>query len=650
MKLELDEIIDRVVRTERDRAVYKMMADTWESMYNLEAFNESREAALRDNREQVVSPEPYNVINLALRLLPPSPMIEVPAETIDEGDENDAEARKRFLMGLWQRSSRDQGINLIKSAGWQGATLGRFVFDIRWVKDELPKRLRDRRCPILIRTLDPRNVGIKKGPLYTLWAYHKYREEKALARSRYPDIDWGFSLDETSDEAHEVEIIDFWYTDPKDGSIWNCILVDQQFAEEPYKTDYVDIPIVEGGCDPTPSTSEGKKYHSILHGLNGLWQYHCRLLSQKATGLLWYFWPAITVRSKTGQAPKGIEIGPGITTPLPNDTEVDVIQFNVNVPMADAMTQELQMMSQQSTFPGVMYGEAPGQIQAGFAVSILADAASGRIDALRQSLEQAMQTVNEIALGMVEEFGGKDGVPVWGKNEADDEVQTIVLNGDQVNGYYENLVNLKPQIPNDQIQKQTIGLRLVETGIISRETFRQKYADIELPSNEEKRVLWEQMAFAEGSPLSELIKDAAVAEKLGAEDWKLRLMEYQAIQQMQAQEMQRQIQAIMGPPPAPPQPPMPPQGPPMPPGMPPPPMGGPPMPPPRQGGDLPPQSIQPQQGIPMSPLPPEMMGQISPEMLGLPPGTPPEVFQAALNQLMATGSPTMDELRAMGGM
>lgn len=641
MKLELDEVLDRVMRTERERALYVDMANVWESMYNLEAFAESREAALRDNREQVVSPEPYNVVNLAMRLFPSMPKIEVPAEDISEDKEDNAEARKRFLTGLWQRSNRDQDTNLIADAVWQGAVLGRGVLEIKWVKDELPKRLRKRRCPILIRTLDPRNVGVKRGAMYTLWAYHKYREEKVLAKNRYPDIAWGESL---HDETTEVEIIDFWYTCPEDGSIWNCILVDQQFAEEPYETKYTDIPIVEFGCDSSPTRDEAKRYHGILHGLNGIWQYHCRLLSQKATGLLWYFWPAITVRSKTGQAPKNIEIGPGITTSLPGDTEVDIIQFSVNVPMADAMSQELQSMNQQSTFPGVMYGQAPGQIQAGFAVSLLADAASGRINSLRQNLEMAMQTVNEIALGMVEVFCGKEGVAVWGKNEASDEIQSIVLYKEQVAGYYENLVSLKPNIPNDEIQRQTIGMRLVETGIISKETYRRKYANVDLPGDEEKRVLWEQAAFAEGAPLSNFIKDATVAEKLGMEDWKMALMEYEAMQQIKEQDMQRQIQAIMsaGQPPAPPMMGPPQGGPPMGPGG--------PMPPPRVGGDLPPGSMQPQQGFPMSPIPPEMMGQISPEMLGLPPGTPPEVFQMALNQLMTTGSPNMDELRMMGGM
>lgn len=47
MKLELNDILDRVARTERQRAGYNMMADAWEAMWNLEAFDETREAALR---------------------------------------------------------------------------------------------------------------------------------------------------------------------------------------------------------------------------------------------------------------------------------------------------------------------------------------------------------------------------------------------------------------------------------------------------------------------------------------------------------------------------------------------------------------------------------------------------------------------------
>jgi len=646
MKLEIEDIQERVSRTEDERADWRMMAEQWERMYSLEPFKESRETALKNGREQVILPDPYNVVNLGARLLSNMPKIEIPVEDATLENEDSAEQRKRFLTSLWQRASYDAAENVIEAAKHDSFLYGRFCFEIKWVKDSLPKLMRKRRCPINIRVLDPRNVGCKRGPLYPLWAYHKYDEDIIDVVNRYPDVKdklrdkWDAREKGGRGWDVECEVVDFWYT-TDEGEIWNAVSVDDEcFIKEPAKTDYPYIPIVEG-------VGENGGF-GILHPINGIWQYQCRLASQMATGLLWYFWPAILLKSETGNASPEIRIGPGLTTPMPARTEAELIQFNVNVPMSDAMMNMVQGANQQSTFPGVMYGQAPGQVQAGFGVSLLADSAKGRVNPFRQNLEFAISTVNEIALAMVEEFGGDDGVAVWGLNEATDEVQHIVLTPEQVSGFYENHVSLVPQVPDQDLQKMVTALRMVEMGIISRDTFRKKFADVDLPSNEEKKLVWESLAFGEG-PLAEFIRDEVVAERLEIPDWKLLLQEIQQQEKQMMQEMSQQGQPQPpggapgnGPPPGPG------AGPPSSGGMPTGPSGPPPGPqmrPPR-GSEAPP--MQASQVMPNSPMPPEIQGQISPEALGLPPNTPPEVFQGLLGQLQS-GQITMDELRAMLG-
>jgi hypothetical protein len=62
------------------------------------------------------------------------------------------------------------------------------------------------------------------------------------------------------------------------------------------------------------------------------------------------------------------------------------------------MMQQIDGAMQESTFPGVMYGKAPGDLQAGFGVSLLADQAKGRIRAPLENLEFALAQVNEMVL------------------------------------------------------------------------------------------------------------------------------------------------------------------------------------------------------------------------------------------------------------
>ena len=149
MTLTIDEILERVAWTEGERAGYNGRAARWESMWKLKVFKQSAEEAWAEGKEQVTLPEPYDVVNLALRLLSNTPSIDVPAEDVDADKDESAERRQQFLAGLWHRSNREQRVNLVKNAAWMGLVRGRFAFDVRWIGDQLPRRLQGRRLPLL---------------------------------------------------------------------------------------------------------------------------------------------------------------------------------------------------------------------------------------------------------------------------------------------------------------------------------------------------------------------------------------------------------------------------------------------------------------------------------------------------------------------
>ena len=628
--LELEDILDRVTRGEAAHAGYRARAMRWEQMWRLKAFDETAAQWQKEGREQVTLPDPYNVVNLAMRLLSDDPAIEVPSEDVSEGKDESAEKRQRFLQALWYRAKREQRTNLVKDAAWQGFVRGRFAFEIKWIREQLPPRQRDRRMPLLLRTLDPLNVVIEQGPLGPMWGYHKYESERVQILQRWPELASKIDGGGTDDESKMVVMVDFWWVDQKTGAIWNAVIADDEFASKPKETDYPDIPLILGYCDGAPVADEESRSLSILHPLDGLWQYQCRLASQMGTGMLWYFWPAVLVKNEFGHALPDFEVTPGTTTALPPGASVEVLQINPNVPLAQALAGQLEQASQASTFPSVMYGDSPGNISAGYGIQILADAASGRVDNLRENMEMAIETINEIALALVEKMAGSKGVAVWGRDEASDGIYHVEILPSDVAGYLENYVRLTTNVPNDDIGKQTLHLRLVESGILSKRTFRQKSLNMPLPSDEEERVLVEQ-AMMEPSirqrEMQEAMKQYYGEEGLGS--------------------------GMMGPPPGgpppgmmvPPPPPAPPpqQGmgalPPgmMPPGMPPemmpPPPGGP------MGG--PPMGM----GGPGMPSPQAMNGGMSPELLGM----PPEVYAQLMQGQMPPTGPTDEELMMLGG-
>lgn len=605
MKLDVEDILDRVSQTERDRAGYAALAEEWERAWCLKAFDRSqRQAIEQDGQEQVTLPLPFNIVNLAQRLISTIPKIDVPSPATTKEADDTSEKCERWLNAFWQQANKAQNRNIISDATWQAFVRGRFCFEVKWIYNELPERLRKRRLPFLIRTLDPLNVGVKAGPLYTQWAYHEYREDKLNVRQRYPKI----KLKETRrgrDDETEIEVIDYWYTSPEDGSIWNAVIVDEQFAKKPTKTDYPDIPFIESYGDTAPLATEDYKGLSLLHPLTttGLWKYQCRLASQMGTGLLWYFWPAITVQNEFGAPVEDIEIRPGKTHAVPWGTKVDMIQMSPNVPLAQAMDARVSAEVQNSTFPEVMYGKAPGDLQAGYGVSLLSDAAKGRIRATLENLEYGLVRVHELVLGLIEALAPDEGVDVWGYDERDAAPYRLTLTPKEVRGYRDTVVSLKPQVPQDMMQRQTLGLRLIEAGVLSRRSYRDKYMDMPVPSDEQARVELEMALISD--QMKPIVQEAALRKYFGP-DWR---------------------DALGLPPPQPPTPPMPP-------GM--------------EGMPPAPMPIQPEgMGTPMGGgIPPEIAGQMTPELMGLPPGVDPLMFA----QMMGQPLPPGEELNVLQGL
>ena len=624
MKLEIEDINDRVNRLEEEqRDLFKKM-NSWEKMYELDAGYKKpwRDAVLQDGREQVTTPDPYNAILLAMRLIPSDPKIDVPPG--DEAGKDDAEQKERFLTSLYPRINDQQDMNVIEEHKWQLFTLGNSVLQILWIKDELPEMLKKTQLPFLIRTLDPRNVGVKRGPHYVEYAYHKYDDEKINVRQQYPNLtkwDLPKPTNPHDDEDSMVEVTDFWWR-AKNGDVWHAIVVDKEFALNPVKTDYPMIPIIYARGDHGGM--------SLLHSMDGLWQYKCRLASNLGTAALWYTWPNFVVKSPMGHEQSDIVIRPGETTHAVEGTVIDMVKPDVNAQLLESMLTKVDTSLQQSAFPQVLYGDA-GNMQAGYGLTILSQAATGRVQAVREAMERSLMQLNSLVLMLIMAFDDDDeGVELWGRDAGSEKLYKTCLYKNQINGYYENAVQLKVSTPQDDIALQTLGIRLADGKYISKATFRDKYLKITVPGDEEKRIMAEM---ALENPEVQKVLSVANLIRSFPETWE-GLVAGTELEQIANKIIEKTTGIPMGPPPM--------GGPP--PGMMPPPQGPPP-------GMMvgPPPSIQPPAELigPMGGgIPPEMQGQMGGgEVMGLPPDMPPEL----LAQIMGQGLPPGEELDAMGG-
>lgn len=503
-------VLDRVHRHEDRRMPYKALVMEYERMMRLDpGFARTTQEAIDSGLEQVIIPVPTNIINMGHRLLSNTPRVKAtPEDEFTESAVENAKLRSRWLSAMWDRVNYLAKRNVLGDLKADILSLGRAAVEVKVVSEKIPKARQKYGFPILIRRLNPVNVGIMQGPLYTEWAYHIYEDTIPSVLQRYPDLLEGsegsklagkldryiknaaMGDDSAMKDDTVVEVIDYWWVMEDTGEIGNCVLVDDCFVYEPEATDYPDIPIIVTRGDYYPNIGDEYDGVGLLYPIIGLWEYQCRLLSQLASGLRWWFQPAVTVMNEYGADLGDVTLEPGGISTVPWGTRVDMHQINPNVPLATTIQGQIDAAVQQASFSAVMYGEA-GSIQSGYGVSMLADASGGRIKNYLEGMELLVSHVHMQVLALIDN-NIKKPITISGLAKGTDEPYTLTLGPKEIRGQYDNHVKMNPAVVQDMMQQQTLGLRLAEAGAISRQTLIEKFIEMELPEDEIKRVALEE--------------------------------------------------------------------------------------------------------------------------------------------------------------
>lgn len=508
MKWEVEDVLEKVDKCESEKGEYRKFAVEWENMWRLQGFERSEKEAQEQGYEQISLPIPYNTVHLLMRLMADDPKIDCPARDISDTETQISEKKERWLTAMWQMVGAQQRSNPIANAKWQSGVRGLHAFEVKWIEDVLPKHLKERRFPIMIRNLDPLNVGVREGPLYTEYAYHKYDADLTDIFQRYPQYRKKHKETEarrrSRGRAETKAVVDFWYTDT-DGVVYNCIVIEEEFVKKPTKMPCVFIPIVVGSADTSFSADKHWRSLSILHPIQDTWRAQNRLASMKLTQARWYADPHIAVMNEYGSEIPDIQVKPGTTQQYPWGTQINPITFQPNQMLTDSTYELLDTQTQQATFAGVLYGDNPGSLQAGYGVSLLSNSAKGRLAPIQYNLERSIEQVNAIAMSLVDRncrLIGADGqaaeddglgVRVWGKRTGERGFFYETLFADDIAGYYENRVRLSPNVPQNDIQDQTLALRWLEQRIISREWYRDNMITAPISPDEKQRVLVEEL-------------------------------------------------------------------------------------------------------------------------------------------------------------
>src|SRR3990167_10109712 len=87
----------------------------------------------------------------------------------------------------------------------------------------------------------------------------------------------------------------------------------------------------------------------------------------------------------------------------------------------------------------------------------------------------------------------EEGIEIWGKSAKDDKIYKLCLYGKDIDGYYENMVTLRPNLPQDDAQRMAFGLQMVNSGNLSKQTFWDKWVSVDMPNDEQDRIWAEKL-------------------------------------------------------------------------------------------------------------------------------------------------------------
>lgn len=607
MAWDIDQVRQAIEEVENDRRALNEQMALYEKAWQLDFWNKQDYLMAQEKGWKLyTSPEPRNVVSLALNLLSGRVCVYCPTYEMTETGTTNADACGRFLELLIENQTKLSGMSVKDSLGWLGALRGRMVMQVAWIWNQLSDEQKKFMPPVLYRVLDPMNCGFKRDAYGTQWAFHKYKENINVAKQRYPNF-WkdksaeGLLPQDTanSKDSREVEIVDFYYMEK--GVPWNCVLIDGEFAKKPKKSQFPKIPLLEYSNDPAPARDERWRSGSILDGMLGTWAELNHLHSYHLTAVAKKYFHAKYFSNEENVPEPDIDDSEGAVNVLPRGVRPlpapdDRPDHQLLVSGLDTFAEYMQ----KSSFPNPLYGDT-GQQRAAFGAHMMMSTAARRVMPLKTAMESILEEANEIALAMLAQFSAED-IEIYGYDAANQRGMQVVINADMIGEHYHNTVKIDPVIPGGDINRMVAGIQLVSgpRPLISDETYRRNFLppDVYINADEEMRIL-----------VQDIQNDPDLKREMVRNAYR-----YRTGRELPPKEPDYQPTMQQQPPQPGPQGPQGPQGPMGPEG----PMGPPPM------------QAAPVTGPMQSPY--EMQGMMSPDMMGLPQEDPQTQLMRALQQ------------------
>lgn len=531
---DIDQIVEfwgpRNTRMEEDRSLYQLARPA--NAENLDG-------------EVVIKNTPYVVVEKIANLMTSNlPRIDkIPPENEDRERCQLVENFLRWSKGRWNRRWRRSQLQgsmdrvFVQDLALNGWAAGRLEYD------EEDHARRD--LPIGLVRYDPMNVypaiGHDDGLRFVV---HKYVLTVGEMLSDWPQLSAEYEGREQDEDVEIKAYYDSW---------WYALFIDDNPVIEPEEHGYGFIPwaIVTSGGAPIRGTTGGNEWTSSVgvsafHGLKDSYRQLNRVLSQIADQVATASNPPILYRiNPINREPERLDLEAGAINHIMLEEGVEPMNLSPNPndiqPLLEALLDDIS----KAGLPPILWGTGLGQT--GYSISLMTDAARDALMPIIEGVQELWGQVFEMELTIIRDFHEGDiGFVI--RDEAGQLEGGLRINAEDIEMVGTEVeVRYRDVSPKDRGQMAQLAVMLSESNLISRETARDEYLNLENPSREDERVLTDLITQDE-----HIVKNVLVPLALYKSDPNM----FQMWLMNKMMEMQQQQQGGMPPeggPPGPPQ-------------------------------------------------------------------------------------------------
>lgn len=502
---QIESLADEIVK---EHSARDNLFDDLEDYYFQEGDKDPRREHEQEGIERVCLPHGSSAVELVQDLLSDTELtITVPAKKDTDPERVLADEAEVYCEALLADSARVQQQDILERAAWlapmRGGLAGRVLPLPSFIEASQKGQVGARawfdgraRLPLTIQLRDPRYVYPAFGTDRLDYVVECWKRSVADIRQSY-----GRDVLSGKPEDEEVEWREYW--DDEWFVYWaDGELIDVMGESGRMPHTYGEIPWVYTFARQTAKQEPEKRARPLLGSVRHVIDLMDDLDGMDLTFIKQYIGTAWAI-SYSGETKPKVSLGVGDKVFLKEGETITPIQGGRRGLELDEFRGKVKVMLERGTFPGTVYGEDPGRLIAGYAISLLNQSGQVKLRPIIKCVEQFMGAMLEKALMVSEKYIAiqtGEAIPFWTLEEKEEKGgatrtyrSSRKLDAKALDGVYSVDVRLGEVLPVDEVTNYQLAAQSQTPGaygrpLLSWQTAMEKFGIVSNVTQERQRI------------------------------------------------------------------------------------------------------------------------------------------------------------------